>query len=173
MHRTPTRDPSTNKRALPCSALLCCSEIVEAVVRAARKTWQGSPFPRFKVFVCVAARPQLPSVAGTLWRGVVGDVSASYKKGNVKILWAFSSCTSNMDVLQQPQFLGDSGVRTLFCIETSSAKREINVANCAAELVKRAILYNWGRCCWQWRAVTLNLQGVIPRGGRSDSQEHL
>ena len=64
----------------------------------------------------------MPSFAGTLWRGVVGDVSASYKKGDIKILWAFSSCTSNMDVLQQAQFLGDSGPRTLFCIEARSAK---------------------------------------------------
>ena len=64
----------------------------------------------------------MPSVTGTVWRGVVGDVSAGYKKGDIKILWAFSSCTSNLDVLHQAQFLGDSGARTLFCIEVRSAK---------------------------------------------------
>ena len=47
----------------------------------------------------------------TLWRGMKGNLRAHYKKGDVKILWGFSSCTTDMDVLQQPVFLGDEGAR--------------------------------------------------------------
>ena len=47
----------------------------------------------------------------TLWRGMRGNLRAHYKKGDVKILWGFSSCTTDMDVLTQPVFLGDEGAR--------------------------------------------------------------
>ena len=47
----------------------------------------------------------------TLWRGMKGNLRAHYKKGDVKILWGFSSCTTDMDVLTQPVFLGDEGAR--------------------------------------------------------------
>ena len=43
-----------------------------------------------------------------------------YPKGATLIWWGFSSCTSTMDVLENEQFLGSTGTRTLFTIECTS-----------------------------------------------------
>ena len=61
---------------------------------------------------------KLPSVRSTVWRGVRGNLSDQYDDEH--IWWGFSSCTENMEVMQQ--FVGTSGVRTLFSIECINGK---------------------------------------------------
>ncbi|CAF3509650.1 unnamed protein product [Rotaria sp. Silwood1] len=61
---------------------------------------------------------KLPSITGvTLFRGVKLDLSQQYTKGRMQPWWEFSSTTTSVEVLQSPQFLGKSGVRTLFTID--------------------------------------------------------
>ena len=67
---------------------------------------------------------KLPSDSNrlTVYRGVKLDLSAQYPKGSTVTWWGFSSCTTSVDVLNNEQFLGQSGTRTLFTIECHSAK---------------------------------------------------
>jgi hypothetical protein len=66
------------------------------------------------------------SVEGQLWRGVRDDLTEVYPKGEFQIWWSFSSCTRSLEVLQQPQFVGQSGIRTLFCIEGTTTGKNIS-----------------------------------------------
>jgi len=64
------------------------------------------------------ARSKLPRYVGTVWRGVRGiDLSAKFPKGADIYWWAFSSTTKELSTLQNPEFLGTSGVRTIFNIQ--------------------------------------------------------
>jgi hypothetical protein len=50
------------------------------------------------------------------------DLSDSYTKGKEFTWWAVTSCTSSMSVLESPSYVGKSGPRTLFSIETKNGK---------------------------------------------------
>ena len=65
---------------------------------------------------------KLPSVRGTVWRGVRSDLRSNYKQGDNVTWWAFSSCTSAINILESDQYLGTSGPRTLFAIECLNGK---------------------------------------------------
>jgi hypothetical protein len=58
----------------------------------------------------------------TVYRGVKLDLTAQYPKGQTVTWWGFSSCTMSVDVLNNEQFLGQNGTRTLFTIHCHSAK---------------------------------------------------
>jgi hypothetical protein len=66
----------------------------------------------------ITALYKLPSVKATVWRGVHGNLSDQYDDHH--IWWGFSSCTESIDVMEQ--FVGKSGVRTLFNIECINGK---------------------------------------------------
>ena len=59
----------------------------------------------------------------TIWRGVPQDLSHLYPANKEQVWWAFSSCTLSMKVLEAPSYLGKSGSRTLFSIETSGGRQ--------------------------------------------------
>lgn len=63
-----------------------------------------------------------PSEDAIVWRGVREDLSADYPKGREFAWWAFSSCTASMSVLESPNYLGKSGARTIFSIQTTGGK---------------------------------------------------
>ncbi|CAF3669038.1 unnamed protein product [Adineta steineri] len=63
-----------------------------------------------------------PSKDTLVWRGVREDLSALYPKGKEFAWWAFSSCSASIDVLESPNYLGKSGTRTIFSIQTNSGK---------------------------------------------------
>ena len=66
----------------------------------------------------LTARSKLPKYTGTVWRGVKGvDLRAQYPKDKEGWWWAFSSTTMQLQTLSNDQFLGISGVRTVFMIE--------------------------------------------------------
>ena len=55
-------------------------------------------------------------------RGVKEDLRAQYPRGASFIWWGFSSCTSSIEVLENEQFFGKSGTRTLFQIDCHTGK---------------------------------------------------
>ncbi|CAF5067622.1 unnamed protein product [Rotaria magnacalcarata] len=61
---------------------------------------------------------KLPSLKATIWRGVQGNLTDQYDDDQV--WWGFSSCTESLNVTEQ--FVGKSGVRTLFTIECINGK---------------------------------------------------
>eukprot|EP00812_Abedinium_dasypus_P008194 NODE_2054_length_1005_cov_228.875789.p1 GENE.NODE_2054_length_1005_cov_228.875789~~NODE_2054_length_1005_cov_228.875789.p1 ORF type:complete len:274 (+),score=74.18 NODE_2054_length_1005_cov_228.875789:3-824(+) len=65
---------------------------------------------------------KLPTRESTLFRGVVGDLSAEYPVGRKFFWWGFSSATADGDVLKDPAFLGTFGFRSLFSIEQRSGR---------------------------------------------------
>jgi len=66
---------------------------------------------------------KLPAVEGVVWRGVRGDLSAQYSTIEQQAWWALSSCTLSLKILESPLYLGKTGVRTLFSIETQTGRR--------------------------------------------------
>ncbi|CAF4155162.1 unnamed protein product, partial [Adineta steineri] len=85
--------------------------------RSKLKPW----FKYLKLFL--TAFFKLPPSKDTLvWRGVREDLSAVYSKGKEFAWWAFSSCSTSIDVLESADYLGKSGTRTIFSIQTNSGK---------------------------------------------------
>lgn len=76
-------------------------------------------FPYLRLML--EARDKLPKYSGTVWRGVKGkDLRNEYPKGKELYWWAFSSTTKELSTLQTDQFLGTSGVRTVFNIQVEN-----------------------------------------------------
>ena len=49
--------------------------------------------------------------------------------------WAFSSCTSTIQVLKKPQFLGRTGLRTVFAIECKKYSTSFDVSQYENEIL--------------------------------------
>ena len=83
---------------------------------------QLQPYLRYLKLLLTALvkLPCLPSQ--TVWRGIPRDVSADYLKGTRVTWWAFSSCTTDMAVVQNNLFLGNAGSRTLFSVEVINGR---------------------------------------------------
>jgi hypothetical protein len=64
---------------------------------------------------------QLPWTDHLVFRGVKRDMRAEYRAGETIEWWGFSSCTGTMSALENEQFLGSSGLRTLFTIQCRNA----------------------------------------------------
>jgi hypothetical protein len=58
-----------------------------------------------------------------LYRGVREDLSAQYTEKRTITWYQISSCTSRLDILENPLFLGKTGDRTIFSIELASKTR--------------------------------------------------
>ena len=70
----------------------------------------------------IHALSKLPVVQQTVYRGVKADLHELYPQNSTCVWWGFSSCTSSMKVLQVDAFLGQRGTRTMFHIDSLSAK---------------------------------------------------
>ncbi|CAF1279867.1 unnamed protein product [Adineta steineri] len=70
----------------------------------------------------LTALEKLPSTRCNVYRGVNLDLSKQYTEGKEFVWWGFSSCTTSMGVLENEQFLGKTGERTMFTIECDSGK---------------------------------------------------
>ncbi|CAF4639210.1 unnamed protein product [Rotaria socialis] len=85
--------------------------------RSKLKPW----FRYLKLFM--TAFFKLPSSQHTIiWRGVTEDLGGVYTKGRKVAWWALSSCTAAISVLESELYLGTSGERTIFSIQTTSGK---------------------------------------------------
>lgn len=65
---------------------------------------------------------RLPPISSTIYRGVKSDLSDEYTCGKKIIWWGFSSCTQVINILKSEQFLGETGVRTMFVIQCHSGR---------------------------------------------------
>jgi hypothetical protein len=70
----------------------------------------------------LTALERLPSTRHFVYRGVNMYLSEKYTKGTTFVWWGFSSCTTTIEVLENEQFLGKTGQRTLFTIDCESGK---------------------------------------------------
>ncbi|CAF0941816.1 unnamed protein product [Adineta steineri] len=70
----------------------------------------------------LTALEKLPSTRCYVFRGVNLNLSEQYTEGRTFVWWGFSSCTTSMGVLENEQFLGKTGERTMFNIECDSGK---------------------------------------------------
>ncbi|CAF1216229.1 unnamed protein product [Rotaria sordida] len=70
----------------------------------------------------LTALKQLPSTRQSVYRGVKMNLIQQYPLGKTFVWWGFSSCASKMGVLENEQFLGKTGDRTMFSIDCESGK---------------------------------------------------
>ena len=69
------------------------------------------------------ALSKLPSTNHRIiYRGVKMDLRSQYQQGERIVWWGFSSCTKAVGILENEEFFGKSGTRTLFAIESDTGK---------------------------------------------------
>ena len=67
----------------------------------------------------LTALTKLPPVSvKQVWRGIRYRESTNYVENHETVWWGFSSCTKSLNVLKSNLFLGETGTRTIFSIET-------------------------------------------------------
>ncbi|CAF3367823.1 unnamed protein product [Rotaria socialis] len=98
----------------------CLYYVLNIILRSEDRRKLESWFLYLKLFLSGLTR--LPTIRRFVYRGVKLDLSKHYKKGKLIVWWAFSSCTSTVEVLQHEDFLGQTGARTMFTIECDSGK---------------------------------------------------
>ena len=76
--------------------------------------------PYLRLFLNALFR--LPTTHTIAYRGVTLDLTSKYIKGETIVWWGFSSCTTDVEVLQAELFLGDKGARTMFTLECETAR---------------------------------------------------
>ncbi|CAM6006476.1 unnamed protein product [Sphagnum balticum] len=78
-------------------------------------------FKYLKLFVTALVKlPCVPQL--TVWRGVTKDLSKKFPPGTPVTWWAFSSCTTELTVLENNMYLGNTGSRTLFSVEAINGR---------------------------------------------------
>jgi hypothetical protein len=74
-----------------------------------------------KLFLTALVKlPCVPQL--TVWRGVTKDLSSEFLPGTQMTWWGFSSCTTEMTVLENNTYLGTTGSRTLFSVEAINGR---------------------------------------------------
>lgn len=96
--------------------------VLNSVLRSPDRDKTITPWlPFLELFM--TALNALPSIDNQIvYRGVNSDLRKDYAIDSPTVLWGFSSCTLNIGVLENAEFFGTSGSRTLFLIETSTGK---------------------------------------------------
>jgi len=94
--------------------------ILNATLRSEQRQKLIPWFRYLRLILTALAR--LPSERRFVNRGVKEDLRAQYPIGKTFIWWGFSSCTSSIGVLENEQFFGKTGTRTLFQIECHTGK---------------------------------------------------
>ncbi|CAF3378765.1 unnamed protein product [Rotaria socialis] len=98
----------------------CLYSVLNTILRSEDRRKLEPWFLYLKLLLSGLTR--LPSTRRFVYRGVKMDLSKQYKPGKAIVWWAFSSCTSTVGVLQNEDFLGQTGERTMFTIECDSGK---------------------------------------------------
>jgi hypothetical protein len=80
------------------------------------------PYHKYmKLFLTALVKlPCVPPV--TVWRGVTKNLSDEFPRGTLVTWWAFSSCTTELTVLESNMYLGTTGERTLFSVEVFNGR---------------------------------------------------
>jgi len=89
-----------------------------------KKANRDDLLPYFKYLkLLLTALVKLPCVPQlTVWRGVTKNLSTDFPPGTQVTWWAFSSCTTEMTVLENNMYLGNQGSRTLFSVEAINGR---------------------------------------------------
>ena len=98
----------------------CLYFVLNATLRDENRDKLKPWFSYLKLLLTALSR--LPSYNRQIYRGIRRDLRKDYQKGKMVIWWSFSSCTETIEVLKKEQFMGSTGARTLFIIESSSGK---------------------------------------------------
>jgi hypothetical protein len=98
----------------------CLYVVLNATLRTADRQKLQPWFLYLRLFVGALSR--LPPLRETVYRGVKLDLSNGYTIGETIVWWAFSSCTTDVSVLQSELFLGKNNTRTMFTIKCDSAR---------------------------------------------------
>ena len=109
-------------------------------------------FPYLKLLL--TALFKLPPLKITVYRGVHRDLQHLYPKDEDIVWWGFSSTTMNLEVLENPDFLGTEGKRTMFAIKT---KQALDIQRYSAMGFEQERLLLPGTC--------LVVEGVLHAGG--------
>jgi len=91
-------------------------EVINGVLRNEDRALVKPYFAYLKLLL--TALGKLPRHSGSVWRGVAADLRDLYPQGLRDIWWAISSCTVDGTALKNPLFLGETGARTLFNLES-------------------------------------------------------
>ncbi|CAF4184026.1 unnamed protein product [Adineta steineri] len=65
---------------------------------------------------------KLPNEKKIIWHGAKGNLSDQFDIDDDIIWWGFNSCLESLNVLENEEFLGKTGARTLFKIESCNGK---------------------------------------------------
>ena len=90
-------------------------QLENARLRGADRNKLKAMFPLLKLQF--GGISKLPAVHATVFRGVKLDLHADYPVKKKFFWWQFTSCTSRLEVMSDPMFLGTTGARTIFSIE--------------------------------------------------------
>jgi hypothetical protein len=78
-------------------------------------------FKYLKLFLTALVKlPCVPPL--TVWRGVTKNLSDEFAPGTPVTWWAFSSTTTQLTVLENNMYLGNTGDRTLFSVEAINGR---------------------------------------------------
>lgn len=88
---------------------------LNALLRQRTRTALQPLFPYLKILL--TGLHKLKPLEGTVFRGVKLDLSKRYEIGAEIVWWGFSSTTGTLTVLQNEQFLGKTGQRTMFSVK--------------------------------------------------------
>ena len=92
--------------------------------RALRNTNREELWPYSKYMkLFLTALAKLPCVSSSVvWRGITRNMSVDFPRGTPVTWWAFSSCTTELAVLEKNIYLGTTGHRTLFSVEAINGR---------------------------------------------------
>ena len=85
--------------------------VLNSYLRDPNREKVGPFFSYLKLFL--SGMYKLPLINGTFNRGIPHEVYADKKEGDFIVMWGFTSTTDNISVLQNKQFLGDEGSRSI------------------------------------------------------------
>jgi len=88
--------------------------ILNAALRSKQRSLILPWFPYLRLLTHTLL--QLTPYSSQVWRGVKEDLSNNYPVGKEFTWWGFTSCTTDIGVLENEQFCGKSGKRTAFCL---------------------------------------------------------
>jgi hypothetical protein len=80
------------------------------------------PFFKYMKLLITALAKLSHVPQSTIWRGITKDLSAEFPPGTEVTWWGFSSCTTEMTVLKNNMYLGNTGNRTLFSVEAINSR---------------------------------------------------
>ncbi|CAF0994686.1 unnamed protein product [Adineta steineri] len=103
----------------------CLYHALNTILRSEDRQ-QLQPWFHYLKLLLTALSQLPPMMPRTLYRGIKLDFSNKYSMNEKLVWWSFTSCTKSINVLSSELFLGKTGSRTMFAIETNSG---INIRN--------------------------------------------